>query len=80
LIIGGAGAAFVAFVVAAIVMVLLMFGLSLLIATAQEHIVNVLRANVAQIKRWGGAILIAVGLWLIALAIWANFFLQILVV
>lgn len=69
-----------AFVVAAIVMVLLMFGLSLLIATAQEHIVNVLRANVAQIKRWGGAILIAVGLWLIALAIWANFFLQILVV
>jgi len=58
-------------------MVLLMFGLSLLIATAQEHIVGALRANVTQVKRWGGAILMLIGLWLIALGIWANSFSQI---
>lgn len=63
-----------AFVTAAVVMVLLMFGLSLVIATAQEHIVDMLRANVTQVKRWGGAILILIGLWLIVLGIWANMF------
>lgn len=75
--IGGAGAAFVAFMAAAVVMVLLMFGLSLAIATAQEQIVGVLRANVTQVKRWGGLILILIGLWLVALGIWANAFAQI---
>lgn len=58
-------------------MVLLMFGLSMLIAAAQEQIVGILRANVTQVKRWGGAILILVGLWLIALGIWVETFAQI---
>ena len=75
--IGGAEAAFVAFVAAAVVMVLLMFGLSLVIATAQEQIVGALRANVIQVKRWGGVILMLIGLWLITLGIWANTFAQI---
>jgi len=66
-----------AFVTAAVVMVLLMFGLSLVIATAQEHIVGMLRANVTQVKRWGGGILILIGLWLIVLGIWADTFAQI---
>jgi len=56
---------------------LLMFALSLLTATAQEHIVGAMRANVTQVKRWGGAILMLIGLWLIILAIWANTFAQI---
>jgi hypothetical protein len=66
-----------AFVTAAVVMVLLMFSLSLLIATAQEQIVGALRANVTQVKRWGGVILMFIGLWLIALGIWAKAFAQI---
>lgn len=66
-----------AFMAAAVVMVLLMFGLALLIATAQEQLVGVLRANVTQVKRWGGIILILIGSWLITLGIWANVFAQI---
>jgi len=58
-------------------MVLLMFGLALVIATAQEQIVGALRANVTQVKRWGGIILILIGVWLITLGIWANGFAQI---
>jgi predicted histidine transporter YuiF (NhaC family) len=58
-------------------MVLLMFGLSLVIATAQEQLVSTLRASVTQVKRWGGVILILIGLWLIALGIWADTFARI---
>lgn len=31
-------------------------------------------ANVATIKRWGGWILITVGVWLLALAVFSEFF------
>lgn len=63
-----------AFIVAALVIVLLMFTLSLAIAGAQEGLVATLKAHVAQVKRWGGWILIAVGLWLFALTAFADFF------
>jgi cytochrome c biogenesis protein CcdA len=49
-----------------------MFGLSLAIAFAQERVTEALRASVVTIKRWGGAILVLVGAWLIILAIWAD--------
>jgi cytochrome c biogenesis protein CcdA len=67
-------AALVAFVVAALTMVLLMFALSLAVALAQSRLVNTLKANVHEVKRWGGWILILVGLWLIVLGIWADYF------
>lgn len=51
-----------------------MFGLSLGIAIAQERVTDALRASVVTIKRWGGGILILVGVWLIILAIWADTF------
>lgn len=51
-----------------------MFTLSLTIAGAQERLVSSLRAHAADVKRWGGWILIAVGLWLIALTVFAGFF------
>jgi len=59
---------------AAVVITLLMFGLSLVIAFAQERVVDTLRASVVKVKRWGGRILILVGAWLIILAIWADTF------
>ena len=61
-------------------MVLLMFGLSLVIATAQDQIVGALRANLTQVKRWGGIILILIGLWLTALGIWADAFARLFLV
>lgn len=63
-----------AFAVAALMIVLLMFSLSLAVATAQEGLVSTLRAHVAQVKGWGGWLLIAVGLWLVALTLFADFF------
>jgi cytochrome c biogenesis protein CcdA len=55
-------------------MVLLMFGLSLAIALAQNRLVTAFKARVHEMKRWGGWILILVGLWLVVLGLWADFF------
>lgn len=56
----------------------LMFVLALAVALAQEALVARLRANTERIKIWGGRILTLVGIWLILLAIWADFFIQLL--
>jgi len=69
--------AFSAFVVAAIVIVMLMFALSLGIAIAQERFAGTLREKVFFVKKWGGYILILVGLWLIMLSIWTTFFVSV---
>ncbi|MGH2562537.1 MAG: hypothetical protein ACRDJH_26045 [Thermomicrobiales bacterium] len=74
---GGWEASLAAFVVAALIIVLLLFGLAMAIGTAQEQVVATLRASTAQVKRWGGWILILVGVWSIALAIWADWFARI---
>lgn len=71
---GGFAAAFVAFVVAAVAIALLVFGLALTVARAQEETVKAVRAGIGQVKRFGGYILIGVGGWLIALAVFAEFF------
>ncbi|HZD74043.1 MAG TPA: hypothetical protein VE776_09205 [Actinomycetota bacterium] len=63
-----------AFAVAAAVLVLLLFGLALALAAAQERTVQRLRQGAPAVKRWGGRILVAVGIWLVALAIFAGFF------
>lgn len=54
-----------------------MFVMAFAIATAQEEIVAAARAHVGDVKRWGGLILVGVGLWLIALAVFAGFFARI---
>jgi cytochrome c biogenesis protein CcdA len=64
-------------VVAASVTVVLMFTLALAIATAQDRLVTKLRAHVADVKRWGGIILVLVGLWLFALTVFADFFAEV---
>lgn len=71
---GGASASLAAFAVAAAVIVLLLFGLAAAVGAAQQRVVATLHAGAGQVKRWGGAILILVGLWTIALAIWAEQF------
>ena len=55
-------------------MALLMFGLALLVGAAQEQVVAMLKAGTSGVKRWSGLIVAGVGLWLLALAIWADFF------
>lgn len=74
---GGGQATFLAFGVAALTIVILFFVLATAIATAQEQFVDSLRAGVRQVKRWGGVILIAVGLWFLALTLWPNTFARI---
>jgi putative Mn2+ efflux pump MntP len=63
--------------VAAGVITLLALALAAAIAAAQERLVGTMRAGVAQVKQWGGIILIVVGVWFLILAIWADFFARI---
>jgi hypothetical protein len=55
-------------------LVLLLFALSLAIATAREQTVEGLRASGPAVKRWGGRILVLVGAWFLILAVFADFF------
>lgn len=57
--------------------VLLLFGLAAAVASAQVRVVMTLQASVTQVKRWGGWVLIGIGLWTLALAIWADQFARI---
>jgi len=52
----------------------LIFVLALAIASDQDALVARARAYTSSFKRWGGRILIAVGGWLIVLAVFADFF------
>jgi cytochrome c biogenesis protein CcdA len=70
-------ASLVAFGTAGLVIVLLLFGLAAAVASAQERVVTTLQASVGQVKRWGGWVLIGIGLWTLALAIWADEFARI---
>lgn len=71
---GGMAAALLSFIAAALMMTMLMFFLSVAIASAQERLIETLKTKTVMIKKWGGRVLILVGTWLIALAIWANTF------
>lgn len=56
---------------------LLLFGVSYAVGTAQEGVVARLRASAPAVKRWGGYILIGVGTWFVVLALFAEFFAEI---
>ena len=60
--------------VAAAVLVVLVFALATALALAQEKTVASMREGAPATKRWGGRILVAVGLWFIALSAFAGFF------
>jgi hypothetical protein len=55
-------------------MALSMLALALLVGTAQARLLDALKAGTQQVKRWSGIVLLLVGAWLIALALWADFF------
>lgn len=71
---GGATSAFTAFVLAGLVLVVMFLMLSLVVGHAQERTMTRIQASSPQIKRWGGWILVTVGVWFVILAIWADFF------
>lgn len=71
---GGFAAALTAFVATGVVLVALLFAAALGVAIAQEELTAQLETSAATIKRWGGHVLIAVGVWLLALAIFADTF------
>lgn len=59
-------------------MVVLMFTLALIIATAQERTVKAIRARVTRVKRWTGWILLGVGAFVLASAALPELFRQVL--
>jgi hypothetical protein len=71
---GGFLSAFLAFLVAAAALVVLMFTLALALAAAQERTAEALRASTPDIKRWGGRILVLVGAWFVILGVFADEF------
>jgi hypothetical membrane protein len=71
---GGFLSALLAFIVAAAALVVLMFTLALVLAAAQERTAEALRAGAPAVKRWGGRILVIVGIWLVILGVFAEEF------
>ncbi len=56
------------------VLVGLLFTAAFTVARAQQSTIERITAQAPVIKRWGGWILIGVGLWFVALAVFADFF------
>lgn len=71
---GGSQAALVAFGLAGLALVVLMFTLGAAVAGAQGVVTRMADVGTVVVKRWGGRIMIGVGLWLVVLAAGANVF------
>lgn len=71
---GGFLSALVAFLVAAAALVVLMFTLALVLAAAQERTAETLESGASAVKRWGGRILVLVGIWFVVLGVFADDF------
>ena len=71
---GGFVSALLAFLVAAAALVVLMFTLALVLAAAQERTAEALRAGAPAVKRWGGRILVVIGIWFLILGVFADEF------
>lgn len=74
---GGFTAALVAFATTGAVLVLLLFMSALGVAAAQEQLTDRLRSGAPTVKRWGGYVLVLVGVWLLTLAAFADTFARI---
>lgn len=70
MVVGGQGAAFLAFAVAAVSMVLTLFVVAAFVGLARANAIHSMRGSGRLVKRWGGVILMLVGGWLIALALY----------
>jgi hypothetical protein len=58
------------------VLVGLLFTAAFTVSRAQQSTVDRIQASAPAVKKWGGAVLVAVGLWFISLAVFADFFAQ----
>ena len=54
--------------------VALAFGAAFTVGWAQEGVADRLRAGAPSVKRWGGIVLVVVGVWFILLGVFANAF------
>jgi hypothetical protein len=54
--------------------VVLLFAAAFGVARAEEATLDRVKAQAPTVKRWGGRILIAVGIWFLILAVFADFF------
>jgi cytochrome c biogenesis protein CcdA len=66
--------AFSAFLIAAFTVAIVMVILVTAVGLAQDKMVRSMKGSTRSFKRWGGAILILVGVWLIVLTVWAPQF------
>jgi hypothetical protein len=64
-------------VVASIVLVALVFAAALGVAGAQDRTIQRIKVQAPRVKKWGGWILTVVGVWLMILAAFADFFAEI---
>ena len=55
-------------------LVVLVFAAAFGVARAEESTLERIKVQAPTVKRWGGRILIAVGVWFLVLAIFADFF------
>lgn len=74
LTVGGFGATLTAFIAAGIVLVSLLFSSAYMVSKASDDTLEQLKARTSSVKKWGGWILVGVGVWLLALAVFADFF------
>lgn len=74
---GGFEAALLAFVAASLVLVGLVFAAAFGVARAQDQMMERIKTQAARVKNWGGWILVAVGVWFLTLALFADFFAEI---
>lgn len=66
--------ALAAFVVAALAIMACLFAAAFGVASAERATLERIEARGPQVKRWTGWVLVAVGAWLLALAVFAEFF------
>ena len=59
------------------VIIALMFTAAFTVSRAQETTVERIQASAPAVKKWGGVVLVAVGLWFVTLAVFADFFARI---
>ena len=59
---------------AAVAIVLLAFAAAGSIALAHERVTERIGASAPTVKRWGGYVVVIVGLWFVALGLFADFF------
>ena len=71
---GGFEAALLAYAVAAATLVMLILGAAVGVSVGQEATVERLKAATPSIRRWGGWVLITVGLWFVFLAVFSSTF------